>query len=155
MSDMHADLRTEHDVEGQRYELRTDDTVHGVAHYRRRDDAIDVYSTQIDPARRGQGLGAVLVRDVLDDLAERGEDVIASCWYVDEFIDANPSYAHLRKGSPRRPSDLPSEPGAVRKLTDGPAADQANPEDRPPADVARSAHREGLVETDPDNPRRR
>lgn len=78
-----------------RYELLVDGAVAGFADYARRGDIVVLPHTVIDPARRGQGLGARLVREVLDDVRRRGELVIPRCWYVAQYIHDNPSYADL------------------------------------------------------------
>jgi predicted GNAT family acetyltransferase len=51
--------------------------------------------TEIVAHLRGQGLGAQLVRGVLDDIRSSGRSVVPHCWYVAEFVDANPDYADL------------------------------------------------------------
>jgi len=35
------------------------------------------------------------VRAALDTLAADGERVLPTCWFVAEFIEANPQYGHL------------------------------------------------------------
>lgn len=78
-----------------RYELHVDGELAGVADYTDRGDAFVFPHTEIDPSRRGQGLGAVLVQGALDDVRPTGKKIVPSCWYVAEFIDANPSYKDL------------------------------------------------------------
>ncbi len=51
--------------------------------------------TVIDPAHRGQGLGARLVKGALDDVRMSGRRVVPRCWYVAAFIDEHPDYADL------------------------------------------------------------
>jgi uncharacterized protein len=91
---MSPDLEVRHLEEQHRYVLEDAGEAVGVLAYRpldRPDDAVvDVYTTQISPSRRGQGLGEVLVRAALDDLRERDTSVLASCWYVADYIAANP-----------------------------------------------------------------
>lgn len=88
-------LDVAHDEEASRYELTRAGELIGLIDYRRRNGSLDMTHTEVFPAVRGQGLGAVLVRNALDDVRERGETVIPSCWYVREFVDANPDYADL------------------------------------------------------------
>jgi predicted GNAT family acetyltransferase len=78
-----------------RYELIIDGDVLGIADYHASGDAIVLPHTVIEPARRGKGLGATLVRGVLDDMRERGETVVPACWYVASFIGDNPEYRDL------------------------------------------------------------
>ena len=44
---------------------------------------------------RGQGVGAELVRQALDDVRAGGGLVVPQCWYVARFIDEHPEYADL------------------------------------------------------------
>ena len=81
--------------EAGRFELLVDGEVAGVAEYHARGDVVVVPHTEIAVDRRGQGLGAVLVAGVLDELRRRGARVVPRCWYVAEFIEAHPAYADL------------------------------------------------------------
>jgi uncharacterized protein len=78
-----------------RYELHVDGELVGIADYTERGDVIVIPHSEIDPSRRGQGLGAVLVQGTLDDIRPSGKKVVPSCWYVAQFIDENPSYKDL------------------------------------------------------------
>jgi predicted GNAT family acetyltransferase len=78
-----------------RYELVEDGAVVGYADFRARGSDVVMPHTVIDPGRRGEGLGAELVRGALDDLRERGARVLPACWYVAEFIDGHPDYRDL------------------------------------------------------------
>jgi predicted GNAT family acetyltransferase len=78
-----------------RYELHVDDVLAGVADYAERDGVVVLPHTEIDGSRRGQGLGAVLVQGVLDDIRPSGRKVVPSCWYVAQFIDEHPDYGDL------------------------------------------------------------
>jgi hypothetical protein len=79
-----------------RYELLVDGELVGVADYRIDGDRIVFPHTEITRAKRGQGLGALLVRGALDDVRTTGRDVVPLCWFVREFIEANEDYADLR-----------------------------------------------------------
>lgn len=78
-----------------RYELLVDGELVGVADYRIDGDRIVFPHTEIAPARRGRGLGDVLVRGALDDVRGSGLEVVPACWFVREFLDANDEYADL------------------------------------------------------------
>lgn len=94
MADLGTSLRR--DDATQRYELVIDDVVAGVATFRPLGErTIVVPHTEIDPTRRGQGLGATMVRGVLDDLAARQLLVRPDCPFVADFIDLHPEYRHL------------------------------------------------------------
>lgn len=78
-----------------RYELWIDGTVAGIADYIVQGNTVVLPHTVIDPSRRGHGLGAVLVQGALDDIRAAGRTVIPSCWYVREYIEANPDQRDL------------------------------------------------------------
>lgn len=80
-----------------RYELIVDGELVGIADYRVQGDVIVFPHTEIDHAKRGQGLGAILVQGALDDVRAAGCTVVPQCWYVAEFIDEHPRYQALVK----------------------------------------------------------
>jgi predicted GNAT family acetyltransferase len=81
--------------ERDRYELVVDGNLAGVADYVVNGDVVVLPHTEIDPARRGHGLGAVLVQAALDDVRAQGRTVVPTCWYVREYIDLHPDQADL------------------------------------------------------------
>ena len=80
---------------GCRYELLIDGELAGVADYRLDEDRVVLPHTEIDPRRRGQGLGAVLVKGALDDIRHAGRTVVPACWYVGQYIDEHPEERDL------------------------------------------------------------
>jgi uncharacterized protein len=96
MTAIDGSTQVEHRSERSRYELLVDGTLVGVADYDELDDGVLVFPhTEIDRARRGQGLGAVLVQGALDDVRRRGKTVVPQCWYVAQFIREHPGYRDL------------------------------------------------------------
>jgi predicted GNAT family acetyltransferase len=89
------EISTHHRPAERRYEIALDDTVVGFADYHDRGDERVFPHTVIEPAFRGQGLGAQLVRYALDDSRDAGRRVVPTCWYVGQFIDEHPEYADL------------------------------------------------------------
>jgi uncharacterized protein len=87
-----------HRPERSRYELLLDGELVGVADYFPGDGVLVFPHTEIDRAHRGRGLGAVLVAGALDDVRARGQRIVATCWYVADFVDANPAYRDLLAG---------------------------------------------------------
>jgi uncharacterized protein len=81
-----------------RYELLVDGRLVGIADFRVAGAAVDIPHTEIEPRLRGQGLGAILVKGVLDDIRDAGRTVIPSCWYVRRYIDEHPAEADLLSG---------------------------------------------------------
>jgi hypothetical protein len=86
-----------HNPDRSRYELFVDGKLVGIAVYRVHGDVIVIPHTEIDRAKRGQGLGAELLKGTLDDIRASGRTVVAECWYVAEFIDEHPEYQALLK----------------------------------------------------------
>ena len=78
-----------------RYELTVDGDVVGIADYHAAAEVVVFPHTVIDPTRRGQGLGAELVRGALDDVRDQGKTIVPQCWYVREFIAEHPEYRDL------------------------------------------------------------
>lgn len=85
------------DADG-RYELLVDGELAGTADFHLDGSSVVLPHTVIDPSRRGQGLGAVLVQGVLDDIRTAGRTVVPSCWYVREYIDEHPDQQDLLVG---------------------------------------------------------
>ena len=74
-----------------RFELVDGDLVVGIADYEVRGDVAVMPHTVIDSARRGQGLGDVLVAGALADLAgRRGLRIDARCWFVADYLQRHP-----------------------------------------------------------------
>ncbi|MBV9870183.1 MAG: N-acetyltransferase [Frankiaceae bacterium] len=82
-------------VEMSRYEIVDGDQLVGVCDYLEQGDIVTMPHTEINPARRGQGLAAQLVRGALDDIAASGRHVVPTCWYVADFMRANREYTEL------------------------------------------------------------
>ena len=78
-----------------RYELVVDERLIGIADYYVDGDTVVIPHTEITPPLRGQGYGEQLVRGALDDVRSRQAKVRPLCWFVRDFIDANPEYADL------------------------------------------------------------
>ncbi len=81
--------------ERQRYELVVDGDLVGIADFTVEGDAVVLPHTEIDPSRRGGGLGAVLVKGALDDVRAQGRSVVPACWYVREYLELHPEDADL------------------------------------------------------------
>lgn len=86
------------DAQG-RYELLIDEQLAAYVELHRDGTTVVLPHTYTLPSFRGRGLAAQVVRAALDDLAAQGATVVPACWFVAEFIDANPEYRHLLGGS--------------------------------------------------------
>jgi predicted GNAT family acetyltransferase len=78
-----------------RFEVLADGAVVGVCDYEISGAEVVLPHTMIFPSMRGNGLASRLVRFALDDLALRNVRVVPACWFVAEFIAANPEYRRL------------------------------------------------------------
>jgi predicted GNAT family acetyltransferase len=78
-----------------RYELVIDGDLVGIADYVVNGSVVVLPHTEIASSRRGGGLGAVLVKGVLDDMRAQGRTVVPTCWFVREYIDQHPEEADL------------------------------------------------------------
>ncbi|MET3770310.1 putative GNAT family acetyltransferase [Marisediminicola sp. UYEF4] len=69
----------------------------GLADYRVIGDEIHITHTEITPRLRGSGLGARMVRALLDSIrSDTDYRVIADCGFVRDFLRRNPEYAELQ-----------------------------------------------------------
>jgi predicted GNAT family acetyltransferase len=82
-------------AERSRYEARIDGQVVAFADYDERGSIVVLPHTVTVPALRGQGHAGRVVNFALDDIRASGRKVVASCWYVANFIDEHPDYADL------------------------------------------------------------
>jgi len=73
--------------ERRRYEIAIDGVVVGIAEYRRRPGVISFIHTEVDPSRKGDGLGTMLVKAALDSARAAGLAVLPYCPFVRNFID--------------------------------------------------------------------
>jgi uncharacterized protein len=79
------------DTARNRYELHAEGVLVAVLTYERSDDGvISLLHAETDPARRGEGLAAVLVAHVLDEARDHRLQVLPRCSYVREFIAERP-----------------------------------------------------------------
>jgi uncharacterized protein len=74
-------------LERRRYEIAVDGVVVGSAEYRRRPGVISFIHTEIDPSRKGEGLGTLLIRAALDRARAEGLAVLPYCPFVRNFIE--------------------------------------------------------------------
>jgi predicted GNAT family acetyltransferase len=81
--------------ERSRYELLVDGEVLGIAEYRVQGDFVLLPHTVIDSARRGQGLGDVLVEHVMSDVRSQGKKVVPLCWFVADYVERHEEDADL------------------------------------------------------------
>ncbi len=84
-----------HDADAARYVLLVEGRVVCQADYRDADGVRSFTHTLTDPAERGRGFAATLVRAALDDTRSAGRAVVPACWFVADFVQLHPEYRDL------------------------------------------------------------
>ena len=107
------ELTLEHDETGHRYRLlrdgdggRRSPTTASTAD----GSTLVFHHTLTEPEHRDQGYAAELVGRALDDVRPSGRNVVATCWFVAEFIDTHPEYQDLLASNPTVLTLLDSRP---------------------------------------------
>lgn len=59
------------------------------------DSVMDMTSTFVPTAARGRGTAATLTETALNYARDHQLQVVPTCWYVGDFIDAHPEYEAL------------------------------------------------------------
>lgn len=78
-----------------RFEIAFDDGEYAVLTYRWLKGAMVLMHTVVPPAHRKQGVGAVLVKYVLDHARAHGLRIKVYCPFVAKYIKDHPEYADL------------------------------------------------------------
>lgn len=84
-----------HDPDRHRYVISVDGVPLGTSVYSQTGDLTIFVHTEIAPAGEGRGLGSVLVREALDDIAEHDGRIVALCPFVSGWIERHPEYERL------------------------------------------------------------
>lgn len=85
-----------HEKDDARYVMNVDGALVAVADYRTNGSSISFNHTYTQPAHRGKGYAADLVKFAVDDVeANSSLRVLPMCWYVAEWFDRNPERAEL------------------------------------------------------------
>ncbi|WP_229398305.1 GNAT family N-acetyltransferase [Micromonospora okii] len=85
----------EDDPARRRFEILVDDAFAGFTAYRPRGEALVFTHTDVDERFRGMGVGSALIRGTLDQVRERGGQVVPKCPFMAAFIGRHPEYADL------------------------------------------------------------
>jgi predicted GNAT family acetyltransferase len=82
-----AEIRVERNDDAGRYEIRVGDVLGGFTEFTIDSRGRLVFPhTEIDPAFSGRGLGGILVREALADVASRGETIVPRCPFVVRYL---------------------------------------------------------------------
>lgn len=79
---------------GQRFELAVPGGI-AFVDYRRSGATLWLVHAEVPAALRGQGVGARLVRETLELIRSRGEQIVPVCGYVRSFVDRHAGFADL------------------------------------------------------------
>ena len=96
-------VRNDHD---QRFELRKAGERVGLIDFRPRGDALALTHTEISRDHAGQGLAAVLVKAVLEQLDTAGQSLLPYCPYVRGYLGKHPEWVRLVPEEHRAQFDL-------------------------------------------------
>jgi len=80
-----ADNDTQH-----RFEITVEDKVAGFARYRTEPGAVVFTHTEIDPAFEGQGLGSKLAAAALQEVRDRGLEIVPECPFIAAYLKRHP-----------------------------------------------------------------
>ena len=77
-----------HDIENHRYEIYLDDERVGLMDYTLNPGEIHLVHTEVNPEHQGKNLAAILLRESLSDIRERGtEKVVPVCSYTVRYME--------------------------------------------------------------------
>ncbi|MEO5669523.1 MAG: GNAT family N-acetyltransferase [Ramlibacter sp.] len=88
--------------ESHRYQLRVGDTDAAHAEYKLLKGAIKFTHTEVPPEFEGKGLGSQLAKFALDDVRQRGLQVIPECQFIAGYIRRHTEYLDLVSEENRR-----------------------------------------------------
>jgi predicted GNAT family acetyltransferase len=75
-----------------RYELVIDGEVVAFLQYSRRGGRFLLLHTEVPDAYSGRGYATTLIHGTLDDLRQRGKEIVPICRFVESYIERNPEY---------------------------------------------------------------
>ena len=91
-----VDVDLRHEREQHRYVGALGEQDAGFVEYVDRGDGVlDLQHTVVADGFEGQGVGASLVRQVLDDVRARGLHIVPTCPFVASYLDRHPDYGDL------------------------------------------------------------
>jgi predicted GNAT family acetyltransferase len=90
-----AEIRILDDTENHRFVVTVDGETAGLAVYHVRGDRYFFVHTEISPEFGGQGLGSRLARHVLEEMRDRGEQIVPLCPFIAAYVARHPEFAEL------------------------------------------------------------
>ena len=101
-----ADVEVRDVADRQRFEILVGGEVAGVATYRLEGDAVAFLHTEVDDAHEGEGLGSRLVREALQQVADRDAGVLPYCPFVRAYLQRHRELVSLVPADRRAEFDL-------------------------------------------------
>jgi predicted GNAT family acetyltransferase len=95
MSSDVRDIDVQDNPGASRFEITVDDELAGWVDYRVEGDVYALPHTRVLPAFEGQGVGSRLVVGALEQIAERGGQVLPYCPFVPKVIRDHPEHRDL------------------------------------------------------------
>jgi predicted GNAT family acetyltransferase len=92
---MGEEIKIVHNSQRRRYELFVGGELASFVDYSPAGDAVVFDHTETASRFRGLGLAARVVSFALDDVREQDKSVVPACWFVADFIEANPEYRDM------------------------------------------------------------
>jgi predicted GNAT family acetyltransferase len=91
-----ASVQVSDNTVSRSYDAMVDGKIAGTIVYERASKTRIVFThTIVEPAFRGQGVGAALAKGALDDVRAKGLTLTNYCDFVGRYIQAHPEYADL------------------------------------------------------------
>ena len=84
-----------HDAAAQRYVLRDGDAVLGFSSYLPAGPSVIVSHTEIEDGHEGEGLGSLLVGEMLTQIRASGKTVIPSCPFTAAYISRHREFVDV------------------------------------------------------------
>jgi predicted GNAT family acetyltransferase len=89
-----ADLRPRDNPAANRFEVEVEELV-ALIDYRRAGQTLYLIHTEVPDALEGRGVGSMLVRYALEQIAARGEALVPLCPFVAGYLRRHPEYVGL------------------------------------------------------------
>ncbi len=88
-------MHVEHNREAHRFYIEVPGGTAELAYQEMGEGILDLVSTYVPPAARGQGLAGRLVEAAMAHARAEGLRIIPSCWYVADWLRSHPEAADL------------------------------------------------------------
>ena len=83
-------LQIDDNPEKHRYEALVDGELVGFIQYRLQDRRMTMVHTEVEPAYEGQGVGSELAKVALEDVRERGLELVPRCPFIARYVQRHP-----------------------------------------------------------------